>query len=351
MARSDQSGQRGAASLGSEAGLQRGHFRRRLRIDLQRFADERRPRQLRRIRFGDAIQQRVGGIAIARVDREQPAQRVARQAERRVRTVRFRAQRHDAILRQQCDCFAQQACFPDAGVADDRQHRATPFVDRVDRIAQQSEFVGAADERVDLQTLTAPRSDLRADVVHEHRCFLALERERSDGADVEQRERLVEHGRVRIDRARRRLRGNARGGVRGIAHRRVRRAGGRTDLGCERVSAIHADLQRQRQPRVGDAAQRAQHHAFVVFVGERHAGAYEEFAAIAVDVDREQRHALGVETVLHRADGDLQRLCEFVSAMLLQKSIGAGETDEGDANHPMFGFGCVREVFAELLRK
>ena len=117
------------------------------------------------------------------------------------------------------------------------------------------------------------------------------------------------------------------------------------------MAAIHADLQRQRQPRVGDAAQRAQHHAFVVFVGERHAGAHEELAAIAVDVDREQRHALGVETVLHRANGGLQRLCELVSAMLLQKSIGAGETDEGDANDPMFGFGCAREVFAELLRK
>ena len=92
--------------------------------------------------------------------------------------------------------------FPTPGVTDDRQHRAAAFV--TESIASRSrvEFVGAADECVDLQTLTAPRSDLRADLVHEHRRLLALERERSDGAYVEQRERLVEHGRVRIDRAR-----------------------------------------------------------------------------------------------------------------------------------------------------
>ena len=43
----------------------------------------------------------------------------------------------------------------------------------------------------------------------------------------------------------------------------------RTDFRRENMTAIHADLQRQRQVRVGDAAQRAQHHAFVVFVCER----------------------------------------------------------------------------------
>ena len=174
---------------------------------------------------------------------------------------------------------------------------------RIDRVAQQSEFAGAPDEGLHFQTLTAPRPDLRTDLVHEHRHLLAFERERPGGANVEQRQRLIEHGGMRVDRTRRRFRSDARRGVRGIAHCGVGGAGGCADLGRERMPAIHTHLYRQRQLRIGDATQCTQHYPFVVFLRERHAGAKEELAAVAIDVDRQQCHAFRVEMRLNRSDG------------------------------------------------
>ena len=78
---------------------------------------------------------------------------------------------------------------------------------------------------------------------------------------AEQRARALQHGRVREQHAVRRLAHDARGGVGGVAHARVRAALGDPDLGGKHVAPIDAQLQRQRRVGIGDPAKRAQHPA------------------------------------------------------------------------------------------
>jgi hypothetical protein len=90
------------------------------------------------------------------------------------------------------------------------------------------------------------------------------------------------------------------------------------DLGGEHVAAIDAQLQRQGGARIGQPPQRPQHPPLVVLARLRHAGSHEEFAAVLVDVDGEQRDVLGLEDALCGADGCIERACDGVGALAFQ---------------------------------
>ena len=91
------------------------------------------------------------------------------------------------------------------------------------RAAQHLELVVAADQRQLGARLRLARAHLLAHLVDEDGDRLALHGERAGGFGREQRARLREHRRVREEDAVRRLGHDACGGVRRIAHGRVRR--------------------------------------------------------------------------------------------------------------------------------
>jgi len=108
------------------------------------------------------------------------------------------------------------------------------------------------------------------------------------------------------------------------------------------VAAVHPELKGQRQVGVGDPAQCPQHPPLVVLAGMRHAGAQEELAAVAVDVGREEGHALVCEDGLERGERRSERLGDRVRTLLVQQRVGSGEANEGDAGDAVLRLGWTR---------
>ncbi len=149
---------------------------------------------------------------------------------------------------------------------------------------------------------------------------------------------MLEHAGVRVQRTDRGLAGDPRRGVRRVAHRRIRGALCRAELGGEHVAAVDARLQHEGEWRREDATQCPQHPVLVVLGRRRRPGRAEDLAAVDVDVDREQRDLLDVEGLLDHPDELVERRCDGLHAGV-EQFTQATEADERDRRDAMAGLG------------
>jgi hypothetical protein len=227
--------------------------------------------------------------------------------------------------------LAKQAGLAQAHGPDDRSYAPFPRTRPLDGPRERPELRVPGDQRQLSPPVLGARAELAPDRVEDLRGLLALEREGARRLGFEERAGVVEHGGVGVDRAGRGHAADARRGIGGVAHRRVGGAACRPHLGGEDVTPVDPELQRQREVRVCDQTQRPEHESLVVLAGPGDAGAQEELAAVAVDVDGEQGHTLVLQGLLHRAERRVERLGDDVGALVLQERIRAGEAGEGDA--------------------
>ena len=268
------------------------------------------------------------------------------------RTVGLGAQ-HDPVVG--CNGLQHLLCQPglaQAGGPLDRQHASGSAQCLVDDLPCSRELLVPSEHRQPARRHRLPRSDLLSDGVDRQRDRLALHREGAGRCHREPRVRLLQDGRVGVDGTEGSGRHDPSRGVRRVPHGGVGGTLVDADLGSEDVAPVHAQLQRERQAGVRDAAQRPQHATLVVLARDRDTRPEEELAAVGVDVRGEQGDALHVERLLDAGDELVQRVAEGLVPLLVEDRVRPREADERDGGHPVFGVRRAGgEVLAELDRK
>jgi hypothetical protein len=114
------------------------------------------------------------------------------------------------------------------------------------------------------------------------------------------------------------------------------------------VPTVDAELEGEGERGIRDASERTQHPALVVLLGGGHAGPQEELAAVAVDVGREQRHALRLKCLLDPRHEGVEALAEHLVPLVAQDRVGPREADERDRRDAVLR---VRWARCEVLPK
>ena len=117
---------------------------------------------------------------------------------------------------------------------------------------------------------------------------------------------------------------------RGVAEHGVRPAEARTHLAREDASLAHADVNREREARVDDGANRSQHPLLVVAEGLRRARNEDDPPAVAIDIAFEEGHLVLVRGRLNGAHESVERVRSRLGSLGLDDLVRAGEADEGD---------------------
>ena len=265
---------------------------------------------------------------------EQRAEKGPERVVRRGRLVLLAAQvdlpHVGAVLSQ----FLCESRLPDPGLADELDQRAEAHAHRGDGGPEDGPFALAVEERKLLANVRGLGSVGRRQEIAQHEGLhglgLALEQQRLELGGCERstaaRERPGRHPDLVLSGASHQPRRKRRR----VAEHGVRPPEAGADLSGEDASLAHTDVNRKREARVDDRANRSEHSLLVVAEGLRRARHEDDATAVAIDVAFEEGHLVLVRGRLNGANESVERVRGRLGSLRLDDLVRAGEADEGD---------------------
>ena len=330
--------------LAQEALIEASRLGRAGKIEAEQDAEQRHPRNERRVDARRDLAQTTLHFAGVRL-RPEPERSEHRRPERVVRGRRLvllaaRVQHHDVgaaadeLLHKPRSAAARRAAD-----LDDPTVSSTHVVEHRE---ERGKLGVTSDERCLDRTL-APRADDGPDDRSPDQLRLALGTERLDGRGLEGRARSLQHDLGREDLPRLGPAHDPRGRIDRVAEDTVGATVRWAEIPGEDLAGVDADPHRDDTGSVHHLTQCAQHPLLVVTCARRRTRGQQRLHAPLADVGLVERHLIAEGGFLDRADALVERLGERFRAEPSEQHVGVHQVDEGGGDRPVLRLAALEQ--------